>query len=68
MIDPYCQVAFVNQSMRTEIKYKTLSPIWDQTLIFETVDIYGNPDEIKENPPTINVELYDHDEIVSLIN
>ncbi len=55
----------MNRSMRTEVEFKTLSPVWDQTLIFEAVDICGDHEEIMKNPPVVNIELYDHDDIVS---
>ncbi len=57
----------MNQSMKTEIVNKTLSPTWDQTLIFETVEVYGNIFEIEKNPPNITIEIFDKDTFVSLI-
>ena len=59
--DPFCNVVFVTQSMKTEIVNKTLSPTWDQTLIFESVEIHGNPKEIEKNPPNITIEIFDKD-------
>jgi len=53
--------------MKTEIQFKTLSPVWDQTLIFEAVEICGDHEDIVKNPPVVNIELYDHDEIVSFL-
>ena len=47
--------------MKTEIIKKSLSPTWDQTLIFDAVEIYGDPDEIARNPPQIMIEVFDHD-------
>ena len=47
--------------MKTEVIYKTLSPTWDQTLIFESVEIHGNPEEIQKNPPIITIEIFDKD-------
>ena len=50
--------------MKTEIKYKTLSPIWDQTLIFESIELYGNALEIETYTPEITIELFDKDNSV----
>lgn len=61
IIDPYCQVAFVTQSLKTEIITKSISPTWDQTLIFDSITIYGNPSEIAVNPPQVYIEIFDHD-------
>ena len=65
-LDPFARVMFVNQSQATEKEDKTLCPTWDQTLIFETVDIYGDPRVIAENPPQIVIEVFDHDAFVRI--
>lgn len=44
----------------------TLNPTWDQTLIFYEIEIFGEPASVAEQPPSIVVELYDHDTYVSL--
>lgn len=44
----------------------TLNPTWDQTLIFYEIEIFGEPASIAEQPPSIVVELYDHDTYVSV--
>ncbi len=35
--DPYAQIAFINQSQRTEVIQKTLCPTWDQVNWFSFV-------------------------------
>ncbi|XP_048474447.1 myoferlin-like [Rhincodon typus] len=57
--DPYIQVSLLHQSKRTDIVRGTLNPIWDQTLIFEEVEIYGNLREVVECPPFVSLELFD---------
>ncbi|XP_043537059.1 myoferlin-like, partial [Chiloscyllium plagiosum] len=57
--DPYIQVSLLHQSKRTDIIRGTLNPIWDQTLIFEEVEIYGNLREVVECPPFVSLELFD---------
>ncbi|KAI3388907.1 hypothetical protein SNEBB_006737 [Seison nebaliae] len=59
--DPYCQISFLNQSQKTEVCQKNLCPMWDQTLIFESIEIHGNLEELVMHPPTIVVEMFDHD-------
>ncbi len=61
--DPYVRVCFINQSQKTERLDKTLSPQWDQTLLFESVTIYGNPESIAYSPPRVTVEIFDWDQI-----
>lgn len=65
--DPYANVIFSTHSMKTEIISKTLSPTWDQTLIFESVEIHGNHEELATNPPQVTIEIFDYDSFVSLI-
>jgi len=39
--------------------------MWDQTLIFDELTLYGSPEEIARNPPEVVVEIFDKDLIVS---
>lgn len=65
VLDPYARVSFLTQSSVTEKKEKSLCPTWDQTLIFEELEIYGEPRAIEENPPEVMIELFDYDKFVS---
>ena len=62
--DPFARVAFLNYSQATEKLDKTLNPTWDQTLIFDSVDIYGEPRDVAVKPPPIIIEVFDHDPFV----
>nr|XP_031532352.1 dysferlin [Vicugna pacos] len=59
--DPYAIVSFLHQSQKTVVAKNTLNPTWDQTLIFYEIEIFGELASITEQPPSIVVELYDHD-------
>ncbi|KAG8453260.1 hypothetical protein GDO86_000043 [Hymenochirus boettgeri] len=59
--DPYAIVSFLHQSQKTSVLKSTLNPTWDQTLIFYEIEIFGDPETIKEAPPNIVVEIYDQD-------
>ncbi|KAG8435205.1 hypothetical protein GDO86_013229 [Hymenochirus boettgeri] len=61
--DPYAYISFLHRSKTTEVVRSTLNPTWDQTLIFDTVDIYGDPLAIAQNPPNIVVEIFDYDQV-----
>uniref|UniRef100_A0AAQ6IAP5 Myoferlin like n=1 Tax=Anabas testudineus TaxID=64144 RepID=A0AAQ6IAP5_ANATE len=61
--DPYAHVSFLHVSKTTEVKRATLNPTWDQTLIFEDIEIYGDPQTIARNPPDVVLELYDSDQV-----
>ncbi|XP_078094608.1 myoferlin-like [Mustelus asterias] len=57
--DPFIEVLFLYQSKHTEVMKGTLNPTWDQTLIFEEIEIYGSLREIVESPPFVSLELFD---------
>uniref|UniRef100_A0A8B9TAA1 Myoferlin n=1 Tax=Anas platyrhynchos TaxID=8839 RepID=A0A8B9TAA1_ANAPL len=61
--DPYAHVSFLHQSKTTEIIHSTLNPTWDQTLIFNEIEIYGDPQTVAENPPNVVIELFDSDQV-----
>lgn len=65
--DPYAHVSFLHQSKTTEIIHSTLNPTWDQTLIFNEIEIYGDPKSIAQNPPNVVIELFDSDQVVGEI-
>ncbi|CAN2388306.1 Dysferlin [Pristimantis euphronides] len=59
--DPYAIVSFLHQSQKTVVAKNTLNPTWDQTLIFHEIEIFGDPAIVADVPPSIVVEIYDHD-------
>ncbi|XP_071371948.1 myoferlin isoform X1 [Centroberyx affinis] len=61
--DPYAHVSFLHVSKTTEVIRTTLNPTWDQSLIFDDIEIYGDPQTIARNPPDVVLELYDSDQV-----
>ncbi|XP_058476456.1 myoferlin-like [Solea solea] len=61
--DPYAHISFLHVSKTTEKLRATLNPTWDQTLIFNDVQIYGDPQHVAQHPPDVIVEFYDHDQV-----
>ncbi|KAF7655921.1 hypothetical protein LDENG_00048500 [Lucifuga dentata] len=61
--DPYAHVSFLHVSKTTEIIKASLNPTWDQTLVFDDIEIYGEPQTIAHNPPDVVLELYDSDQV-----
>ncbi|KAK3744089.1 hypothetical protein RRG08_018716 [Elysia crispata] len=59
--DPFARVSFITHSMSTETMKKTLSPTWDQTLIFGEIEIFGDPKALEASAPEAYIELFDHD-------
>ncbi|XP_041829318.1 myoferlin-like isoform X2 [Melanotaenia boesemani] len=61
--DPYAHVSFLHVSKTTEKLKATLNPTWDQTLIFNNIEIYGDPQKIASRPPDVVLEFYDSDQV-----
>ncbi|XP_023694974.1 otoferlin-like isoform X2 [Paramormyrops kingsleyae] len=59
--DPYARVFFSTQSQVTEVLNETLCPTWDQLLLFDNLELYGEASELRDDPPIIVIELYDQD-------
>ena len=64
-LDAYARIAFCKQSDVTGVLTQTLCPTWDQTLIFEDVEINEDVENVVRNPPSVVVELFDRDSVVS---
>ncbi|EDV22851.1 uncharacterized protein TRIADDRAFT_58489 [Trichoplax adhaerens] len=60
--DPYARVTFGNLSQETQTIEKTLCPTWDQTLIYDEIEIFGSRDDIIANPYQITIEIFDSDD------
>ncbi|KAJ6663116.1 hypothetical protein lerEdw1_010709 [Lerista edwardsae] len=59
--DPFAKVTFVSHCQTTKIIQQTLSPTWNQMLLFNNILLHGDAKEIAEFPPVVVVELYDDD-------
>ena len=62
--DPYAKISFENQCQITRVIKQTVCPEWDQTLIFEDIQMYGSPSTVAESAPYVNIELFDKDQVV----
>jgi len=65
--DPFARVICGEFCKCTQVIDETLSPTWDELLLFDDILIYGTAEEIKKDPPSIVVELFDQDKVVSRI-
>ena len=63
-LDPYCVVSFGRYSQHTRVVSESLCPTWDQTLVFEGLRMFGDPQIVHDSPPPIVIELYDKDTVV----
>uniref|UniRef100_A0A8C3RFP9 Otoferlin n=1 Tax=Cyanoderma ruficeps TaxID=181631 RepID=A0A8C3RFP9_9PASS len=61
--DPFARVFFISQSQCTEVLNETLCPTWDQLLVFDNVELFGEAHEMRDDPPIIVIEIYDQDTV-----
>ncbi|NXH42886.1 OTOF protein, partial [Dicaeum eximium] len=61
--DPFAKVTFTSRCQTTKIISQTLSPTWNQTLLFNSIVLHGDKEEIAQFPPEIVIELYDDDAV-----
>ncbi|KAJ7338117.1 hypothetical protein JRQ81_010703 [Phrynocephalus forsythii] len=61
--DPFAKVSFVSHCQTTKIIQQTLSPTWNQMLVFNNILLHGDGKEIAEFPPVVVIELYDDDAV-----
>ncbi|CAG9137571.1 unnamed protein product [Plutella xylostella] len=59
--DPFAKVIIGESSSTTQVIDETLSPTWDELLVFDDILLYSNIEQIKADPPTIVVEIFDQD-------
>ena len=61
--DAYAKVCFQDRSQNTVVIKETLCPDFDQTLVFEDMQLFGSPEVLEENPPFVSIELFDKDKV-----
>lgn len=61
--DPFARVVLGENTATTQVIDETLSPTWDELLIFNDVLLYSTIEEIKADPPTIIIEIFDQDKV-----
>uniref|UniRef100_A0AAR5QBP0 C2 domain-containing protein n=1 Tax=Dendroctonus ponderosae TaxID=77166 RepID=A0AAR5QBP0_DENPD len=61
LVDPFVQVCLNKELKETQVKKNVLVPVWDQTLTFHNVCLYGAREHIIQNPPSILVQMFDQD-------
>jgi hypothetical protein len=60
--DPYLYVALGRYSQKSRVMKQTVCPIWDQTLVFEDVFLFGTPDAVLASPPLVTMDFFDKDQ------
>nr|XP_034839510.1 otoferlin-like [Maniola hyperantus] len=61
--DPFARIIIGDCSGTTQVIDETLSPTWDELIVFNDVLLYSTVVYIKANPPTVVVEIFDQDKV-----
>ncbi|KAJ7998679.1 hypothetical protein DPEC_G00207380 [Dallia pectoralis] len=63
--DPFARVVFSTQCKCSKVMEETLSPTWNELLLFEQILFEGSKDDLRDDPPIITINLYDWDKMGS---
>ncbi|XP_064428635.1 fer-1-like protein 5 [Mirounga angustirostris] len=58
---PFIRLVFLNHSQCTQTLKSSAAPTWAQTLIFQHLLLYENPEDTKASPPLVVLELWQQD-------
>ncbi|KAK6628981.1 hypothetical protein RUM43_002798 [Polyplax serrata] len=61
--DPFARVILGEHCKTTQVLDETLSPTWDELLIFDEILFWGTREDIKKDPPNIIIEIFDQDRV-----
>lgn len=66
-VDAYAVISCGQYSAVSRVMPQSLAPQWNQTLLIDSIKIYGNTNAVCHAPPAVVVKFYDKDTIVSEI-
>nr|KAF6422355.1 hypothetical protein HJG63_005082 [Rousettus aegyptiacus] len=58
--DPFAQVLISTQCQTTRVLEQTLSPLWDELLVFDQLIVDGRRELLQQEPPLVVVNVLDH--------
>ncbi|XP_044517518.1 fer-1-like protein 4 [Gracilinanus agilis] len=58
--DPFAHVLISTQCQSTRVLEQTLSPLWDELLVFEQLIIDGRREQLPAEPPLITINVFDY--------
>ena len=65
--DPFARIICGEFSKTTQVIDETLNPTWDELVIIDNILICGTSCVIKKDPPTVVIEIFDRDKVVSIL-
>ncbi|XP_075757576.1 fer-1-like protein 4 isoform X2 [Pelodiscus sinensis] len=63
--DPFARVVFSTQCQTTRTLEETLSPLWNELLVYDQLVIDGKREELKTETPVVVINIFDHNKFGS---
>ncbi|XP_019510714.1 PREDICTED: fer-1-like protein 4 [Hipposideros armiger] len=61
--DPFARVIISTQCQTTRVLEQTLSPLWDELLVFDQLIVDGRREHLQQEPPLVVVNVFDHNKL-----
>ncbi|VTJ78099.1 Hypothetical predicted protein [Marmota monax] len=61
--DPFARVLISTQCQTTRVLEQTLSPLWDELLVFDQLIVDGRREHLQEEPPLVVISVFDHNKL-----
>ncbi|XP_053783303.1 fer-1-like protein 4 isoform X4 [Desmodus rotundus] len=58
--DPFARVLISTQCQTTRVLEQTLSPLWEELLVFDQLIVDGRRDHLLQEPPLVIINVFDH--------
>ncbi|KAI4562641.1 hypothetical protein MJT46_011603 [Ovis ammon polii x Ovis aries] len=58
--DPFARVLISTQCQTTRVLEQTLSPLWNELLVFDQLIVDGRREHLQDEPPLVIVNVFDH--------
>ncbi|KAL1786542.1 fer-1 4 [Sigmodon hispidus] len=58
--DPFAHVLISTQCQTTRVLEQTLSPLWDELLVFDQLIVDGRREHLQEEPPLVIINVFDY--------
>lgn len=52
--------------MAPKVLEQTLSPLWDELLVFDQLIVDGRREHLQQEPPLVIINVFDHNKFVSV--
>lgn len=59
--EPFVRTVFGDCTATTLKAANKIAPLWNETLVFDDVVLYGDPEQLKITTMDMQLEIYDHD-------